>query len=80
MGMPLVPLNRLLFPPSVLCQGEAQRGRTPQHYFHVSGVAPGLRGSQVGPEAGPSPGVLVLSGQQLGWAAVAAPPGKAHTR
>lgn len=36
-------------------------------------------GSQVGPEAGPSPGVLALSGRQSGWAAVAAPPDKAHT-
>lgn len=37
-----------------------------QHYFHVPGVVSGLRGSQVGPEAGPSPGVLALSGRQLG--------------
>lgn len=55
-------------------------GRTPQHCFHVRGVAPGLTGSQVATEAGPSPGVLALSGRQLGWAAVAAPPGRVRTR
>lgn len=57
MGMPLARL--VLLPPHLAFPGvssdppfrpqswaycEAQTGRAPQHYFHVLGVAPGLRG------------------------------------
>lgn len=60
---------------------EAQTGRAPQHYFHVLGVAPGPRGLRWAPRQRlPSPGAPALSGQQLGWAAVAALPGKVRTR
>lgn len=58
---------------------EAGIGSTPQHCPQVPSRPQG-QGPEVGTEAGPSPGAPALSGQRWGWAVVAAPPGKAHTR
>ena len=67
-------------PPSVSCPLLSRLRQTPQCCSQVPGGVLRAKGPQVDTEAGPSPGAPALFGQQWGWAVVAAPHGKAHTR
>lgn len=64
---------------SLMAKVRREQAECPSTVSRSLGV-PRAKKPQAGPEAGPSPGVPVLSARLWGWAAAAAPPGTARTR